>query len=138
VVTISGSDQDKVYDARDHLLNMEEEYIQDVTENEYMQQYVRKDDSEKKSKQNKQSNGFVVKGAPWEAPDTQVCLGFLVRPLLISSPSELEFNRISTSQSTVDFPTFGNGIENNSEVAAAPVAPAPKPLSSAWGARKQF
>jgi hypothetical protein len=80
---ISGSQQDKILDAKDYLLNLEEEYIQDVTENEYMQQYVRKDNEHKDSrKQQKQNNGFVVKGAPWEAPPD--------------------------TESTVDFPTFGN------------------------------
>lgn len=73
LVVISGADQDKIYDARDHLLNLEEEYIQDVTETEYMQQYVRKDADQKQNKnRQKQNNGFIVKGAPWEAPDTQV------------------------------------------------------------------
>jgi len=79
LVVISGADQDKVLDAKDHLLNMEEEFIQDVTENEYMQKYLRKDESEKKSKKDKQTNGFVVKGAPWEAPpDTQVSISFKI------------------------------------------------------------
>lgn len=56
----------------------EEEYIQDVTENEYMQQYVRKDNEHKDSrKQQKQNNGFVVQGAPWEAPpDTKVIIHY--------------------------------------------------------------
>ncbi|XP_021963131.1 vigilin isoform X2 [Folsomia candida] len=116
LVVISGGEQDKVYDARDHLLNMEEEYIQDVTENEYMQKYLKKDsDQNQGNHKQKQSNGFVVKGAPWNAPDTQ---------------------------STVDFPTFGNGLASAETepmpVAAAPVAPAPRPLNSAWGARKHF
>lgn len=73
LVVISGAEEDKVFDARDHLLNLEEEYIQDVTEHEYMQQFVRKEGNEKENNnKQKQSNGFVVKGAPWEAPDTQV------------------------------------------------------------------
>jgi hypothetical protein len=82
-VVISGGDQDRVFDARDHLLNLEEEYIQDVTENEYMQKYLRKDADQKQSNhKQKQSNGYVVKGAPWEAPpDTQV--GLLYNSILI-------------------------------------------------------
>lgn len=43
---------------------MEEEYIQDVTENEYMQKYLKKDsDQNQGNHKQKQSNGFVVKGA---------------------------------------------------------------------------
>jgi transcription antitermination factor NusA-like protein len=110
LVIISGANQDRVYDARDHLLNLEEEYIQDVNESEYMQQYVRKEnDQQQNHGKQKQSNGFVVKGAPWEAPDTQ---------------------------STVDFPTFGNGLSSGSEPPVAQ-APASRPLNSVWG-RKHF
>lgn len=113
LVVISGADQDRVYDARDHLLNLEEEYIQDVTENEYMQQYLRKDaDQKKNNNKQKQSNGFVVKGAPWEAPPD--------------------------TQSTVDFPTFGNGLTSVGEQPAPAVVPNPRPLNSVWGARKHF
>jgi len=85
LVVISGNDADLVYDAKDHLQNLEEEYMQDVKENEYMQQFVRdpKQDS-KKQTNGKQSNGFVVQGAPWEkAPDTQ---------------------------SNEEFPSMGNGV----------------------------
>ena len=61
-------------DAKDHLLNLEEEYLQDVSEHEYMNQFVRDPAQEKgKGSKEKKSNGFVVKGAPWEQPpDTQV------------------------------------------------------------------
>jgi len=112
LVVISGPNPDKLLDVKDHLLNLEEEYIQDVTENDYMKQYLRADDQNKSNKQQKQSNGFVVKGAPWEAPDTQ---------------------------STVDFPTFGNGLSSSSSEPVAPApAPTPKPLNSVWGARKHF
>lgn len=74
MVVISGNDHDKVLDARDHLLNLEEEYLQDVKETEYMQQYVRDPKQDKaKSSSEMKNNGFVVTGAPWEqAPDTQV------------------------------------------------------------------
>jgi hypothetical protein len=49
--------------------------LQDVSESEYMNQYVRDPKQEKggKGSKEKKTNGFVVKGAPWEAPpDTQV------------------------------------------------------------------
>jgi polyribonucleotide nucleotidyltransferase len=111
LVVISGADEDRVHDAKEHLLNLEEEYIQDVTENEYMQQYLRKDTDQKQSNnKQRQNNGFVVKGAPWEAPDTQ---------------------------STVDFPTFGNGLSGSSDSQASG-APSARPINSAWGARRHF
>jgi len=95
LVVISGSNGDKVFDARDHLLNLEEEYLQDVKENEFMQQYVRdpKQDKDKASKE-KKNNGFVVTGAPWEqAPDTQ---------------------------SNEEFPSMmGNGVSNSRPISSA-------------------
>lgn len=74
LVVVSGPNEDKVLDAREHLLNLEEEYMQDVTENEYMQRFIKSSGGggESKKKSENQNNGFVVKGAPWEAPDTQV------------------------------------------------------------------
>jgi len=106
VSSFSGANQDKLLDAKDHLQNLQEEYLQDVTENEYMQQYVRKDNDQKQGHgRQKQSNGFVVKGAPWEAPPD--------------------------TQSTVDFPTFGNGL--GSSVPEPPPAQPARPLNSVWG-----
>lgn len=86
LVVISGGEHDRVLDAKEELLNMEEEYIQDVTENELMQKYLKKDDSKGGHGHNKSkgqmNNGFVVKGAPWEAPpDTQV------NDIIIKTPS---------------------------------------------------
>jgi transcription antitermination factor NusA-like protein len=86
LVVISGSNADKVFDAKEHLLNLEEEHLQDVSENEYLQGFVRSSHQDKqKGAVEKQANGFVVKGAPWEhsAPDTQ---------------------------SNEEFPSFGNGV----------------------------
>lgn len=99
LVVISGSDMDRIYDARDHLLNLEEEYIQDVTENEYMQQFVRDPSQDKRDGKNKEakSNGFVVKGAPWEQPPD--------------------------TQSEEAFPSFGNGVPTN-ENASRPISSA--------------
>jgi hypothetical protein len=112
LVVIFGAEQDKVFDTKDHLLNLEEEYIQDVTENEYMQKYLKKDSDQKQgNNKQKQNNGFVVKGAPWEAPPD--------------------------TQSTVDFPTFGNGLASVAAEPQPPVA-ASRPLNSVWGARKHF
>jgi len=113
LVTISGSDRDRVLDAKDELLNLEEEYIQDVTEHEYMKSFVKGPSGGKEGDRNKDkpANGFVVKGAPWEqgkseAPDTQ---------------------------NTEEFPSFGNGV-----AAANADSGIGRPLSSVWGPRKHF
>lgn len=59
--------------------------MQDVTESEYMQRFIKSSNqgNESNKKSEKQSNGFVVKGAPWEAapPDTQV---FIANSFLFS------------------------------------------------------
>jgi len=91
LVVVSGSDKDRVLDAKDHLQNLEEEFLQDVSENEYMNQFVRDPATEGKGKgtKEKKSNGFVVKGAPWEAPPD--------------------------TQSNEEFPSMGNGISNASK-----------------------
>ena len=90
-MVISGSDGDKVFDAKEHLLNLEEDYLQDVTENEYLQTFVRgSDQGKQKGAVAKQANGFVVKGAPWEhAPDTQVspAVLYLLNSLKIAKKS---------------------------------------------------
>jgi len=113
LVVISGPNEDKVLDAREHLLNLEEEYLQDVTETEYMQKFIKSGNEGPQShrKSDKQNNGFVVKGAPWEAPPD--------------------------TQSTEHFPTFGNGMGAAAAPAPAPAAPE-RPMNSAWGGRKHF
>ncbi|CAL1268500.1 unnamed protein product [Larinioides sclopetarius] len=75
LVVIQGAEDD-VLDAKDHLLNLEEEYIQDLRERDLMRQYTmppsRNGTHENETHRN--DKGFVVKGAPWDkkgaAPDT--------------------------------------------------------------------
>lgn len=88
--------EDNVYDCKDHLLNLEEEYLQDVTENEMMAQYraPNRDSASDSSHQN--TRGFMVRNAPWSPPDTT---------------------------STTDFPEFGQA---NVPQSATPVAWGPK------------
>ncbi|XP_076306465.1 vigilin-like [Tachypleus tridentatus] len=81
--------KENVEDCKDHLLNLEEEYLQDITENEYIQQYMATSSrfSGEESTWNKgESREIIIKGGPWEqsqnAPDTT---------------------------STQDFPSFGGG-----------------------------
>merc|ERR1719412_759422 len=65
-VIIMGSDEDNVLDCKDHLLNLAEEYEQDVFDKEAMEQYMKpaskhNEAQEKKTKQ----EGFKVTQAPW-------------------------------------------------------------------------
>lgn len=72
-VIIAGMEED-VTDAKYHLLNLEEEFLQDVIDNEWLQQYsYRHDPTEKDGQKASKNEGFVVKGGPWEqkAPNTQ-------------------------------------------------------------------
>ncbi|XP_049810317.1 vigilin [Schistocerca nitens] len=94
IVTVIGQ-EDNVIDARDHLLNLEEEYLQDVAENERPDnRSIFGHDAEGSSSQGGSNPGFVVKGAPWEqrAPDTA---------------------------STSEFPSFGGGGDIPQSVAPA-------------------
>lgn len=110
LVTISGNDYDRVLDAKEELLNLEEEYIQDVNDTEYMQQYVRGPaNSQGNEKKGNKQNGFVVKGAPWEqAPDTQ---------------------------SNEEFPSFGNGVASGNEASGGSGG---RLVGSVWGSRKHM
>jgi len=62
LVTIMGNDEDNVLDCRDHLLNLAEEYEQEVHDNQrYMKPATKPETQEKKTKQ----DGFKVAKAPW-------------------------------------------------------------------------
>jgi len=71
LVSIMGS-EDGVLDCKDHLLNLEEEYLQDAIDKENLKAYeqapLRQLQQERQSRdQNKsKTNGFEVKGAPWQ------------------------------------------------------------------------
>ncbi|XP_054712100.1 vigilin-like [Uloborus diversus] len=77
LVVIHGKEDD-VLDAKDHLLNLEEEYVQDLKERDLMRQYTlppsRNGHSDSEGGRGRPDGGFVVKGAPWDrppsAPDT--------------------------------------------------------------------
>ncbi|KAG1666666.1 Vigilin [Nymphon striatum] len=64
-VIITGG-EDNVAEAKDHLLNLEEEYMQDIKESEWMQQYTAPPSrhDEKGKRGNPNNKGFVVKGGP--------------------------------------------------------------------------
>merc|ERR1712045_686153 len=95
VVTM-GHDQDSVLDCRDHLLNIAEEYEQEVMDKEALDAYL-KPASRANEAQEKKSNkgkGFEVTKAPWHGPTDDA------------------------------FPTFGGGP--GGAVAAPPVTWGPK------------
>ncbi|GBM34136.1 Vigilin [Araneus ventricosus] len=75
LVVIQGAEDD-VLDAKDHLLNLEEEYIQDSRERDLMRQYTMPPsrNGTHENETNRNDKGFVVKGAPWDkkgaVPDT--------------------------------------------------------------------
>lgn len=108
LVIISGQ-EDYVFEAREHLLNLAEEYIQDVEEMETREKlhtlnfhFDNSSNSNNTQRSNRDANnGFVVQGGPWEqsAPNTA---------------------------SVTDFPAFGR---NTDQPQAAPVA-------GAWGSRR--
>ncbi|PNF18399.1 Vigilin [Cryptotermes secundus] len=105
IVTVIGAEEN-VLDARDCLLNLEEEYMQDVNDAEmresYRPSFSRGEDGGSSLGHGGGVTGFVVKGGPWEqrAPDTA---------------------------STSEFPSFGGGGEDPQCV--------PSP-SGAWGPRR--
>lgn len=67
VVIVKGSNTDQVEDACDHLKNLEEEYLQDVTEKDQYRHPSAINEENGHSNGHKATNGFVVSGAPWEA-----------------------------------------------------------------------
>ncbi|XP_053378526.1 vigilin-like [Mercenaria mercenaria] len=97
IIVISGAEDD-VYDCKDHLLNIEEEFLQDVLDNEYIQSLTQAP-SRKSEEPRVNDRGFAVKNAPWDsAPDTS---------------------------STAEFPSFpgasgGNAVAPNSNKAWGP------------------
>ncbi|KAF2884527.1 hypothetical protein ILUMI_21643 [Ignelater luminosus] len=73
LVIITGS-EDGVLEVKDHLLMLEEEYLQDVAEQELRESFRGSFNSSSDSNNSRKSegNGFVVQGGPWEqrAPNT--------------------------------------------------------------------
>ncbi|XP_019637669.1 PREDICTED: vigilin-like [Branchiostoma belcheri] len=72
IVTITGLPE-HVEDCKDYLLNLEEEYMQDIVDQEAMSQYMKPSRTEEASNNRPaHSKGFVVRDAPWSAapPDS--------------------------------------------------------------------
>ncbi|XP_017771601.1 PREDICTED: vigilin [Nicrophorus vespilloides] len=105
LVIITGPEEN-VLEAKDHLLNLEEEYMQDVSEQEMLNIYRAPPSSQGGDNQHRgggrDSNGFVVAGGPWEqqAPNTD---------------------------SVTEFPSFGGRPSEPPQVS---------PIAGAWGNRR--
>ncbi|XP_011707641.1 PREDICTED: vigilin [Wasmannia auropunctata] len=71
IVMILGAEEN-VNDARERLLNLEEEYLQDVRDNEYRESLrsPQRDDGSSLGG-NDNDSGFIVKGGPWEQQQQQ-------------------------------------------------------------------
>jgi type II secretory pathway component GspD/PulD (secretin) len=86
-VTVMGKEED-VEQCKDHLLNLEEEYMQDVSEAPKKSAGVTYENLfESAMKKPNNKAGFVVQGAPWE--------------------------RAPNKDSQIDFPDFGLGGASN-------------------------
>ncbi|KAL4221822.1 hypothetical protein ACF0H5_020076 [Mactra antiquata] len=69
IILITGAEDD-IYDCKDHLLNIEEEFLQDVLDNEYIQS-LQKAPSRNQDAEPTRGKPFKVINAPWDAaPDT--------------------------------------------------------------------
>merc|ERR1719412_583800 len=69
-VIIMGHDQDSVLDCRDHLLNIAEEYEQEVIDKEALDAYLKPASrgNEAQEKKANKGKGFEVTKAPWHGP----------------------------------------------------------------------
>ncbi|KAK9882658.1 hypothetical protein WA026_022525 [Henosepilachna vigintioctopunctata] len=109
LVVISG-EEDNVIEARDHLLNLEEEFLQDYeeqserTQNHTLNIHFENTgpaQSNRGQSRGAQPNGFVVQGGPWE-------------------------QRAPNTNSVTEFPSFGRNTEE----------PKQAPIAGAWGSRR--
>ncbi|XP_055631121.1 vigilin [Toxorhynchites rutilus septentrionalis] len=105
LIVIAGNNQDNVEACRDHLLNLEEEYLQDVVTAVPTQQttFTKILEDTMTSREQRPRHGFVVQGAPWQ-------------------------RKTPNTQSQEDFPDFGLGAAPVEQTPQAPIA-------SAWNAR---
>lgn len=108
-ITVIGT-ADAVSEAKDHILNLEEEYMEDMVDNVPTHTNDFSAVLESALQKAPPKEGFVVQGAPWTKK------GGNNRHANVNAPN---------TQSHEDFPDFGNG----------PSAPVQHdtPLSSAWG-----
>lgn len=108
-ITIIGG-PDAVSEAKDHILNLEEEYMEDIIDNvpTNTNNFSTALENAMQKQPEKSKEGFVVQGAPWTKQKGN--------------------KNAPNTQSQEDFPTFG-GIGQN----AASNVTSDTPLSSVWG-----
>merc|ERR1719203_1594655 len=70
LVVISG-DEDNVMDCRDHLKMIEEEFIQECADREWMSQYEKPTRAVDNKETGKKPGGFVVSKAPWDVSSSE-------------------------------------------------------------------
>lgn len=123
-ITVIGTEEN-VENAKDHILNLEEEYLQDVSDTmpstytHDFRQAIQDVFTTSGGKQGKQ--GFVVQGAPWQQQHGGGGGKNNGNDIGASAPN---------TQSQEDFPDFGGRNSNmNSNDSSAPI-------SSAWGPRR--
>jgi len=78
LVVITGNEDD-VLDCREHILNIAEEYMQDISDREQMQQYIQPQRGQQDNyRGNVKQTGFHVRDAPWDhpAPDSSSTMDF--------------------------------------------------------------
>uniref|UniRef100_A0A182J902 K Homology domain-containing protein n=1 Tax=Anopheles atroparvus TaxID=41427 RepID=A0A182J902_ANOAO len=110
LVVLSGT-PDNVEACRDYLLNLEEEYLQDVTAAPSAPTTFSQlmEDSMSQQHQHTNKQGFVVSGAPWE-------------------------RKTPNTQSLEDFPDFG-GLGGPGAAAGNADSSSQAPINSAWNAK---
>lgn len=107
-ITIIGP-PNAVADAKDHILNLEIEYLDDMNDvPTHTNNFSAALESAMQKSPQASKEGFVVQGAPWTKKASN--------------------KNAPNTQSQEDFPTFGNNIAQNSGNASGGV-----PLSSVWG-----
>lgn len=107
IVTIIGPEE-KVQECVDYLLNVVEEYMQDMDDNDSSQQYLRSSKQEgQHNHRNAGQPGFVVAGAPWEQQQPQ-----LQNRLPVVAPN---------TASNEEFPSFGVTGNNAPTSGTAPL-----------------
>ncbi|EFX88840.1 hypothetical protein DAPPUDRAFT_234231 [Daphnia pulex] len=112
VVTIIGPEA-KVQECADYLLNLVEEYMQDIDDNDSSQQYLRSSKPEGHFNQrNPGQTGFIVAGAPWEQqPQGQQYQGqqrtAVIAPNTASNEEFPSFGESGTNASSGGAPLWG-------------------------------
>jgi len=105
IVSIIGS-TDNVQECVDYLLNLAEEFMQDIDDDASTHQYVRSSNQESSGgKRGPGQTGFVVQGAPWEQQPAQQQAPQQQQRSPVIAPNTL---------SNEEFPSFGDSAGNSS------------------------